>query len=269
VSKSDKKAPIIIKKKVVGHGGHHGGSWKVAYADFVTAMMAFFMVMWIMGMDQGARDIIEGYFTNPVGFKKAYGGGQNPLSAGNSISPMQEGAIAMLVRDAQERQFHAVAEGLKGRLAAEDELKELAQQVAISVDKDGMRIELLERDEHDSFFMSGSPSLTVSAARALNIIGEGLAGLPNKLVIEGHTDAVPMQRGGYSNWELSSERANSARRVLEVNGVAPLRVQEVRGYADRKPRIATDPRAPSNRRISILLPYAEPPGPAFTAGRPE
>jgi chemotaxis protein MotB len=256
--KPEKKAPIIVRKKSSSHGGHHGGAWKVAYADFVTAMMAFFMVMWIMGMDQGARDLIEGYFTNPVGFRKAYGSGQNPLSAGNTVTPTQEGSLTMMVRRAQEKQFQDVAHAIKERLRAEEELRDLLGQVAITVDNDGMRIELLERNENDSFFQSASVALTPGAARALSIIGSGLAALPNRLVIEGHTDAVPMNRGGFSNWELSSGRANSARRVLERSGIAPQRVAEVRGYADRKPRLTTNPHAPSNRRVTILLPYAAP-----------
>jgi chemotaxis protein MotB len=249
--------PIIVKRVKKGHGGHHGGSWKVAYADFVTAMMAFFMVMWIMGMDSHAKNMIEGYFSNPVGFKKGFGGGQNPLSAGNAPQNLDVKRIAMTAREFQRGRFAAVVEEIQQRLARTDALEGLRGNIELVITNDGLRIELLEKGPTDMFFGLASARLQPAAAEALRVIGEELSKVPNQIVIEGHTDAARYGSPGYSNWELSVDRANAARRALVAAGTDGDRVDEVRGYADRRLRRPSDPYAGINRRVSILLPFAE------------
>lgn len=252
------KRPIIIKKVSGGHGGHHGGAWKVAYADFVTAMMAFFMVMWIMGMEPTTKESVQGYFQNPVGFKKGASGGQNPLSVGNSIKPDNAVTIALMSRDRQQNQFNAVAERIQERLKHDSELSKLAGNFDIQVTPDGLRIEITDAGAGDTFFEIGSSAPRPTAVRAFRLIGEELSDLENKLVVEGHTDARQYGRAGYSNWELSVDRANAARRVVVDAGVDPRRIDEVRGHADRDLRFPETPTDPGNRRVSFLLPFATP-----------
>ena len=259
---SKDKKKVIIKKKVVGgHGGHHGGSWKVAYADFVTAMMAFFLVMWIIGMDDKAKESIQGYFSNPVGFKKGFGSGSSPMGSGNA--PVMGGRNSpMPARLAEQEAMESMRQRLEEAFKGTD-LQGLAEHVDITVTHEGLRIEFGEGLSGDATFASGSAVMTAPMLRALAILGAEISPLPNAIIIEGHTDGAPLNRpGGYSNWELSSDRANAARRALQSQGVAPARVVSVRGFADRNPKITDFPLDPRNRRISILLPFRTP-------GRPE
>jgi len=250
--------PIIIKKVSGGHGGHHGGAWKVAYADFVTAMMAFFMVMWIMGMDPSTKESVQGYFQNPVGFRKAFGGGTNPLSAGNSLRNQTAVTVTMNSRDYQQTQFNRVAQRIRSRLEHDAQLKRLAGNFDISVTSEGLRIEISDAGAGDTFFALGSSKPSETAIRAFALVGEELADLENTVVLEGHTDALQYGRDGYSNWELSVDRANAARRVIVEAGVDKRRIREVRGLADRDLRLPESPADPANRRVSFLLPFAPP-----------
>jgi chemotaxis protein MotB len=254
--------PIIIKKAAKKHHGHHGGAWKVAYADFVTAMMAFFMVLWIMGMDASAKDMIQGYFQNPLGFKKAYGGGQNPMSSGNAPQSLNLDLqrLALMAREAQQTRFVETIDHIRDRLEEIPELEPLREQIELIVTAEGLRIELIEGEEGAGgiFFQSGSARMLSPARIAVEVIGQELANLPNRIVLEGHTDAAQYGSQQYSNWELSVDRANSARRALLASGVAAPRIVEVRGYADRQLRVPANPLDDSNRRISILLPFTEP-----------
>jgi chemotaxis protein MotB len=254
------KSKIIIKKvKKGGHGGHHGGSWKVAYADFVTAMMAFFMVMWILGMDEGTKKAIEGYFSNPVGFRKGFSSGASPMGAGaNMPSFAQSEAAFILARSHQTEQFHRVGEEIRRRFSGIAELGGLAAQVEIVVTDEGLRIELIEDGTGELFFPFGSSTLKPPARRALEIIAQELGSVDNVIVVEGHTDAAPFARSGYGNWELSADRANATRRMLEGSGISPARIAEVRGYADRHLKDGANPLAPQNRRMSLMLPFLDP-----------
>jgi chemotaxis protein MotB len=251
----EKPRPIIIQKKTAGHGGHHGGAWKVAYADFVTAMMAFFMVMWIMGMDPTTKDSIQGYFQNPVGFKKGFGAGQNPLSSGNTIKHEDVRTVAIAPREFQRARFQAAADQIRERLAADPELKSLSGNFEITVTNDGLRIEMTDAGNNDMFFALGSAAPRPLAIRALTIIGEELADIHNPVITEGHTDARQYGSANYTNWELSVDRANAARRVLIGAGIMTERFDEVRGHADRQLRYPDRPLDPANRRVSILLPF--------------
>jgi chemotaxis protein MotB len=248
---------IVVKKKTHGHG-HHGGAWKVAFADFMTAMMAFFLVMWIMGMDSQTKEMVEGYFSNPVGFKKAFSGGANPMSSGNSPQNLNVKRLALAAKQFQAEQFETVRKGIQEKLAESAELRGLMGQVEVVVTEEGLRIELLESGTGDTFFESGSAALKPVAHQLLLLIGEELGTVPNDIVLEGHTDAKPYGGPGYSNWELSVDRANAARRALTESGISAARIAEVRGYADRNLRDEQNPLAAANRRTSILLPFKEP-----------
>jgi chemotaxis protein MotB len=256
-----KKIVIIRKKKVAG-GGHHGGSWKVAYADFVTAMMAFFMVMWILGMDEKVKQAIEGYFSNPIGYKKGYSAGASPISSGSSPTKMSTSQVKMIVRTAESKRFGELAMELRQRISENEALRKIGAKVEVVVTKEGLRIELIESGTGDVFFTSGSAQMKAAAAVALQIIAPELLGLTNEVVLEGHTDAARYgDDAAYSNWELSADRANAARRVLEASGLPSQRIVEVRGLADRHPRVVANPMDPTNRRISILLRYTQLPTP--------
>jgi chemotaxis protein MotB len=261
-----KKIVIVRKKKVAG-GGHHGGSWKVAYADFVTAMMAFFMVMWILGMDEQTKQAIEGYFSNPVGYKKGYGAGSSPIGNGASPARAASSQIRLLARAAEGQRLAAVARAVQQAVQGDGSLKKLGAKVEVKVGKDGLRIELVESGSGDVFFPVGSTTMKPAAVIALQLITPALGSTSNPIIVEGHTDAARFGTSAqYGNWELSGERANAARRVMEASGLPAGRVAEVRGLADRDPRVAGDPYAAANRRITIFLPYSTPHPDAPIAG---
>jgi chemotaxis protein MotB len=255
--KSDKRPIIIVRKKAHAHGGHHGGAWKVAYADFVTAMMAFFMVMWILGMDETVKNSIEGYFSNPIGFKKGYSSGKSPLSSGNSPGTVKTTPLRLVNRQQEEEEMKAAGDGIRTKLV-EAGLKQIGDRVEIVRTSEGLRIELAEGANGHEFFDVASASMTSSMKRTLEIVAQELAPLRNPIIIEGHTDAA-QYAGLYSNWELSADRANAARRILEGAGLNSARVVEVRGMADRELRNPANPLDPSNRRITILLPFTTAP----------
>lgn len=249
---------IIIKKKVVGGGGHHGGSWKVAYADFVTAMMAFFMVMWILGMDDKTKLAIEGYFANPVGYKKGFGSGSSALFAGSSPTTIQRPSLKSMIRTTEQKSFEQLRERILSKLAGSDSLKRLHALVEVVVTKDGLRIELIESGNGDQYFALGSAAMKPATELVLRVVGEELALLQNPIILEGHTDAAKFGSSAlYGNWELSTDRANAARRVLAGVGVGEGRLVEIRGLADTQLHVPADPTAAANRRISVLLPFSK------------
>jgi len=258
VAKGGGKVIIVKKIKKAAHG-HHGGSWKVAYADFVTAMMAFFMVMWILGMDDQTKKAIEGYFSSPVGFKKGYSSGSSPLASGSSPAAVKRESIQIALRQVQEKRFLAVQENLRSRIDSMALVGKLRAKVEVTVSRAGLRIELIEDEHGDTFFPISSAIMTEQGHLALNAIAQDLVNLENPVVIEGHTDAARYASASYTNWELSADRANAARRILETYGLKTDRIIEVTGLADKQLRYPTEPLNPSNRRISILLPFLNPP----------
>jgi chemotaxis protein MotB len=219
-------------------------------------MMAFFMVMWILGMDQNLRNSVEGYFSNPVGFKKGYTAGKSPLSSGNSPGQVQQTPLRLVNRRQEEAQLGSTGGRIKSRLK-EAGLTEIGDRIEIVETSAGLRIELAEGQKGADFFGVASTTMTPVMKQTLEIVAQELAPLHNPIVIEGHTDAA-RYAGLYSNWELSADRANAARRVMEQAGLNPSRVQEVRGMADRQLRIPDNPLDPRNRRISIFLPFTTP-----------
>ncbi len=256
---SDGRKVIVIRKRKGGHHEEHGGAWKVAYADFVTAMMAFFLVMWILGMDQGVKDLVEGYFSNPIGFKRSFSGGSNPMSAGTDPSNLDLRRAVLLTRERQRAQFQQTAGDIEGKVKEAGLMRGMDAAVEVVVTEQGLRIELMETGGGETFFDKASATLKPALESVLSLIAPELEGLPNPVVVEGHTDALPFGRSGYSNWELSVDRANAARRVLVEGGLDGNRVAEVRGYAERELKNPDDPLDPRNRRISVLLPFQEEP----------
>jgi chemotaxis protein MotB len=265
-AKGDKRPIIIVRKKAHGHGGHHGGAWKVAYADFVTAMMAFFMVMWIIGMDQNVRNSIEGYFSNPVGYKKGYNAGRSPLSSGSSPAVVQTTPVSLLSRQEEEKDLEKKGTEIKDKLK-EAGLTAIGDRIEIIKTSDGLRIELAEGGNGQEFFALASASMTETMKKTLEIIAGELSPLHNPIIVEGHTDAA-QYAGMYSNWELSADRANAARRTMEAAGLNSARVVEVRGMADRQLRNPGNPLDPRNRRITILLPFVTPPADPAASSTP-
>lgn len=243
----------VAKRKARGNSG---GSWKIAYADFMTAMMALFLVLWIIGLDPSTKELIEGYFSDPVGFQKGYVAGTSPISSLSMQAPLIAQQVARMVREYQQRRFQEVAEQIRDQLSRAEGLQGIESYVEIIVSDDGLRIELVEPGEGDMFFAVGSAQPTPVARQVLRIIAGELGQVANTIVLEGHTDAVPFARPGYTNWELSVDRANAARGLLEWAGIETRRVVGVRGYADRKLRKPEHPLDPANRRVTILLPFA-------------
>jgi len=238
---ADKARPVIvIRRKGAGHGGHHGGAWKVAYADFVTALMALFIVLWLMGQDEEVKKAISAYFNNPTGTGKQIG--TSVAGLGNSIE---------IPKDDMSKLREKLQEALK----AVPNFHSLKDHVEITITSDGLRIELLET-EAGMFFESGKPVPTESGSQLLSTLAGELGRLPNSMLIEGHTDSKPYSGdASYSNWELSADRANSARKIMQANGLRTDQVGQVRGFADRQLRHPEDPMNASNRRISVIVQY--------------
>jgi chemotaxis protein MotB len=241
---SPETQPIIIIKKKAPHGDHHGGAWKVAYADFVTAMMALFIVLWLMGASEPVKKAVAGYFRDPSGKAADNGSGQGGVGENLAVGKDDMGKLKQTLEAAMKQS---------------PELEKLKNQVNMTVTGEGLRIELLE-SEVGTFFDSGSAKPSATGQDMLRMISSELGRLPNRLLMEGHTDARPFSSpNGYSNWELSSDRANSARKVMRDSGLRADQVAEVRGYADQRLRKPEDPNDASNRRVSIVVKYLNAP----------
>ncbi len=248
--------PIIVKKKKAGHHGHHGGAWKVAYADFVTAMMAFFLVMWLVGQSKEVKSAVAGYFRDPGIFDQARSDG--PIAGGDlklnpDAAPPSDPVDGNGLAEGERAALEETARRIKQRLADTPELRSLGRQIEIQITRDGLRIELVDA-EQQTFFASGSAALAAGTEKVLELIARELGALKNSIVIEGHTDSRPYAATDlYSNWELSADRANAARRVMERAGLHAGQVRGVRGYADRQLRVADQPLEARNRRVSVIV----------------
>jgi len=221
---------------------HIGGAWKVAYADFVTALMALFIVLWLVSSGREVRESVAGYFRDPRGFHRLTGSAR--AGSGEALS-LDEGNIRKL-REKVERAMRQMPE-----------LQKLSKYVQFTVTGEGLRIELME-NEGGMFFETGSPQPTPSGERMFTLLAEQLGALPNAVAIDGHTDSSPFRNGGpdaYGNWELSFDRANMGRRIMVAHGLKPDQVSEIRGYADHRTLIAGNPADSRNRRVSIVMKY--------------
>ena len=238
----EQSRPRIIVKKKGGHGGHHGGAWKVAYADFVTAMMALFIVLWLMNASNKIQKAVGGYFKDPTGTAKKIGTNQD--GSGENLPLKKEDMMQL-------------KEILQQDLRKVPDLAKLQDQIEMTVTAEGLRIELIE-SEKGTFFDKGNADATGTGKELLSMLAGELGKLPNTLSLEGHTDSQPYAGGehaGYTNWELSADRANAARRLMQQKGVGPNQVAQVRGYADQRLRKPNAPNDASNRRISVIVQY--------------
>jgi len=240
---ADEEQIIIIKKKG-GHGGHHGGAWKVAYADFVTAMMALFIVLWLINASKPVQEAVGGYFRDPLGTAQKKGTG---------LGGAGQAAAAPVVKEDMAK----LKEDLMNAMEALPNFDKLKKQIEMTITPEGLRIELME-DPQGTFFENGKAQPTASLQSLLKILAVEVGKIPNPISIEGHTDSKPYATtGNYSNWELSSDRANAARRLMQANGVGLGQVTQVRGFADQRLRKLDNPLDPANRRISLIVQYLE------------
>jgi len=269
-------APIIVKKVTIVQGGHHGGAWKVAYADFVTAMMAFFLLLWLLGAtEEKQRKGIADYFAPTLVKLRENSAGSNGLLGGSSITdvdnyPNRQGQTGRqtltIPRDAaggpqaaeaaeaaEADRLRKLREKIEKKLAERRTLKNIARQVRVMRSPEGIRIDLMD-DANFSMFELGTTILTKQARELLEVMADTLKDETAPLILRGHTDSLPW-RGGVTanNWSLSAGRAEATRQALVLGGVAQRRFARIEGVAETEPLIADNPADPRNRRISLLL----------------
>lgn len=260
------ETPIIVKRKKVVAGGHHGGSWKVAFADFATAMMAFFLVLWLTATASPEQiEAVEGYFKDPVGFTE--GGSPNPVDLEGSASVVESSSadvanneiqledqrIEELADSLERRQMEELFQDLQQQIEQSQTLQEFKDQLLIDITDEGLRIQIVDRSQRP-MFDSGRAQLKYYSQEILFELAKPLSMVPNKLSITGHTDATPFNgRPGYTNWELSADRANTARRALVAGGVRDEQIARVVGLSDSVLFDKENPTAPVNRRIAIIV----------------
>ncbi|MEM1196362.1 MAG: flagellar motor protein MotB [Pseudomonadota bacterium] len=271
-------APIIVKKITIEEGGHHGGAWKVAYADFVTAMMAFFLLLWLLGAtEENQRKGIADYFTPTLVKMRQQGAGADGLLGGASLTDVdnypnqqgQTGTRAITIprgaaggpmeggsrgdADAIQEKVRKMREKIRKELSKNDKTIRLARQVRVMRSPEGIRIDLVD-DADFSMFALGTTILTPEARKLLEVLGGTLAEGPTPLILRGHTDSLPWRSGIVANnWSLSAGRAEATRQELIRNGIEKQRFSRIEGVADREPLIASNPADPRNRRISLLM----------------
>jgi chemotaxis protein MotB len=239
---SQTSQPIIIIRKRKGHGGgHHGGAWKVAYADFVTAMLALFIVLWLLSSSEQVQKAVGGYFTDPKGRGKDVGNGLKG-SGSESLS---------INKDDMNKLKDKLAQAIKDQTS----MQKIKEHVIFTVTGEGLRVELLE-GEDSTFFESGNSHPTEFGRDLLKKLAEEIGKLPNRVTMEGHTDSRPFRGdGSYSNWELSTDRANAARHFMQTNGMREDQVTQVRGFADQSLRDPAHPADATNRRVTLIIQY--------------
>jgi chemotaxis protein MotB len=259
--KTSREQPIlIVRRGGRRHAGGHGGAWKVAFADFMTSMMCLFLVLWLVGQGSDVRMAIQGYFRDPLGTAR-YSGSSPVPGTGSTLAEGQRTSTAALL-SLNRRRLQELGDRIRGRLEQSPEWKRMENQIEVQLTDEGLRIQLLE-DSAGTFFESGNATPSRRGQDLLQFLALELATLPNPVVLEGHTDARPyVQRADYSNWELSADRANAARRILDGAGLRAGQLTQVRGYADRTLRTPDAPRDPRNRRVTILMLYQTPPAPS-------
>ncbi len=272
---------IIIKKVKKGRHDHHGGAWKVAYADFVTAMMAFFLLLWLLNAttDEQKKGISDYFSPSSLSRQTSGAGGvmggtvmapegaltdqSAPIDLARAIpsdkveteeqTQVDEESFEEMLAKREEEQFAAAEATLRAAIDDVPDLKQLAENLLIDRTPEGMRIQIVDQDGQ-SMFPLGRASMFDHTEQLLKLVADAIADLPQKISIKGHTDASPyVSKNGYSNWELSTDRANASRRVLVAAGLPAERVASVAGRADQEPLLAEKPFDARNRRISVIL----------------
>jgi len=267
--------PIIIKR--IKKGGHdfHGGSWKVAFADFATAMMAFFLLLWLMGnTNEAEKKAISGYFNDPSGVANQSGATTSIIGEGGADSAviqieapdvklsdeaaeddleLNEQQLLDLAEQREMQQLELLKSDLEELVATSEAFEDYKEQVFIDITPSGLRIQIVDKDKRP-MFDSASAELKFYSQEILKGLAEVLTKVPNKLSITGHTDATPFtEREDYGNWELSADRANAARRVLNINGINEKKIARVEGFSSSILFDKKQPHAPINRRIAIIV----------------
>src|SRR4051794_13361024 len=235
--------PIVIRRKKARHGRTHGGAWKVAYADFVTAMMALFIVLWLMNSAPQVQNAVSGYFKDPGNSDKKTG--RASTGTGESVTLHKEDMVRL------EEKLHKA-------IKMTPELDKLKDNIEMTITAEGLRIELVET-EKGIFFENGKSSPTKLGMDLLITLARELGKLTSPVALEGHTDSHSYGQDTYSNWELSSDRANAARRIMQTSGLNAGQVSQVRGFADQQLRYRANPTDPRNRRVSIIVQYTQAP----------
>lgn len=280
--------PIIVKKIVqAAHGGHHGGAWKVAYADFVTAMMAFFLLLWLLGMtDEQKRKGIADYFTPTLVELKQNSAGSNGLLGGDSLiandnyphKAAQTGNRSIVIPKSatggpregdvvtQDRnRFKALQAQLNKMMDSNPELRQLKQNVRLVETREGLRIDLVDQANF-SMFSLATDNLLPEARKLIGQVAQVIAGVPNRVIVRGHTDALPYSSGRtMNNWMLSTARAEATRAALASAGIGPARFARIEGVAENEPYVPSDRYDPRNRRMSIILAWQSDSAGAATA----
>ena len=258
--------PPIIVKKIIKKGGHHGGAWKVAFADFATAMMAFFLVLWLSASTSPEqKEAIEGYFKDPVGFTE--GGSPNPIDLDGSASVVaassadqqdadikfEDEVIEDLAEDISQQRLEELKETLEAKIDQNETLQEFKDQLLLDITPEGLRIQIVDQSKRP-MFDSGKSELKFYSEDILIELAKTISQVPNKISLTGHTDAQPfLGREGYTNWELSTDRANAARRAMVAGGIAETQVSRVVGLASSVLFDSDDALAAVNRRIAIIV----------------
>ncbi len=248
----DREVPvrIIVRRKKGGHG-HHGGAWKVAFADFMTAMFALFLVLWLVNQSSDVKSAIAGYFQDPLGRADEFGSSILPGEGAQAATPRPLNQTQVI--DLRRDRLRQLGEDLRHRVSEIPELAALSQNIEIELTSEGLRIQLIE-DSSGTFFQTGRALPSEAGNRILALLGRELGRLPNHILIEGHTDARPYSGSGeYTNWELSTDRANAARRIMQQAGLQPAQLAGIRGRADRDLRDPDDPYSARNRRVTIMV----------------
>ncbi len=261
-----KKQPIVVKKIKKGGHGHHGGAWKVAYADFVTAMMAFFLLMWLLGSTSGEqRQAISDFFQNPSAIQGPGGASTSMIKLGGAMNVVKgDVALKTQKRDQsdkdkkfaadEKRQLDELLEELKAAIENSEALKEFKDQLLLDITSEGLRIQIIDKENRPMFALGGD-KLKPYTRDILHEIASTISVGPNRISITGHTDATPYSSRGkdYSNWELSTDRANAARRELLTGGMQADRIGRVVGLGSSVLFNKAEPNSPVNRRISIIV----------------
>ena len=249
--KRDEPVQIIIRKRRRAEA-HHGGAWKVALADFMTAMFCLFLVLWLVNQSTDIKSAIAGYFQDPLGRADEFGSSILPGDGAQSQT-VRKAMNNLDVLELRRDRLKSMAKNIEKKLRETPDLAKLGDHIEVTLTDEGLRIELIE-DESGFLFQKGAATPSQAGQAVLALLGRELSALDLPVRVEGHTDAYAYpSTNGYTNWELSADRANVARRILTEHGLHPKQIVQVRAFADREPKLPDDPFSPRNRRVTIMM----------------